>query len=428
MQKRGFPVDILEKAGLVIQREGNEGYFDRFRGRVIFPLHNAKGQVVAFSGRTLGDEKPKYLNSPETPIFNKSSLLFNFHRARPNIRKLQQAILFEGFADVMAAHRAGLHNGIATMGTSLTDQHIQQIKRVSNQVLICYDGDSAGIQAAYRAATQLEENGCEVKVALLPEKLDPDEYIRTYGEDKFRQSVVEGSLTLMAFKMQYYKIGKNMQDEGQRLHYIEQVLAEITKLTKAVERDLYLRQIADQFSLSLEALKQQQTQLFYQERKKNPNRFNRDVKLVVSQRQQKLFPAYQTAERRLIAYMLKDDETAYKVKELLGGQTFNIDEHQAIFTYLLGFYEEGHEPDTSSFLSYLPDVNLRNYVSEIEMMSVSDSISDEEMNDYIKEVLKHQKLLKIKEKKEQQKEAERHSDYKKAAELAMEIVHLQKML
>lgn len=428
LQKRGFDSEWMEKAGLIIRKEEDGSYFDRFRGRIMFPLHNEKGKVVAFSGRSLHDEKPKYLNSPETPLFNKSRLLYNFHRARPAIRKQHYAVLFEGFADVIAAASAGVETGIATMGTSLTDAHVQQIRRIADQVIICFDGDSAGIQAAFRAANLLSDNGCDIKVALIPDKLDPDDYIKAYGAEKFRNNVIETAMTLMAFKMEYYKQGKNLQDEGQKLHYIEEIVAEISKLKKAVERDYYLRQIAEQFSLSLDALKQQEKQLFFKERKKHASNEQTLRPAPAVRAPVKLYPAFQTAERRLIAHMLKDVDLTYKVKELLNGETFNLDEHQAIFTYLLGFYEGGNAPDSSTFISFLPNTNLRRLVSDIEMMMVSEAINDEAVHDYIKEILQYDKVLKIKAKKQQQVAAEKAKDYGTAAHLAMEIVKLKKEL
>ncbi|WP_100331596.1 DNA primase [Bacillus xiapuensis] len=427
LQKRGFDPEEMEKAGLIIQRE-DQSYFDRFRGRVLFPLHDEKGKVVAFSGRALGEEKPKYLNSPETPIFNKSRLLYNFHRARQAIRKHRRAVLFEGFADVIAAASAGVEEGIATMGTSLTDAHIHQIKRIAEQVTVCYDGDSAGIQAAFRASEMLSESGCDVKVALIPDRMDPDDYIKKHGAEKFRDHIIGSAMTLMAFKMVYYKQGKNLQDEGQKLAYIEEVLTEIARLKKAVERDFYLRQVAEQFSLSLDALKQQEKQLFMKQRKRRPSGEQTFQPAAAPRTYQRLYPAYQTAERRLLAYMLKNADTAYKVKELMGGEAFNLDEHQAIFTYLLGYYEEGNAPDASAFISFLPDANLRRLVSDIEMMTVGEYVNDEEVHDYIKEVFKHRKVLEIKSMKQQQIAAEKANDYKEAAQIALKIVKLTKEL
>lgn len=268
LNKRGFQLPLLEKAGIIIKRESDESYFDRFRNRIMFPIQNSKGETIAFAGRAIEKEdQPKYLNSPETILFNKSNILYNYYRAKGFIKKQQQAILFEGFADVISADTAEIFNGIATMGTSLTEQHVQLIRRMTDSVTICYDSDFAGIEAAYRAGKMLSEQNCNIRIARMPEGLDPDDYIKKYGAEKFRQDVIGASLTFMSFKMEYFRLGKNLQNEGEKLQYIEKIIEEITNLDKAVERDHYLRQLADEFSISLDALKQQQKQIFYATKK-----------------------------------------------------------------------------------------------------------------------------------------------------------------
>lgn len=427
--KRNFSPDSMEKAGLIIKRERDGTYFDRFRDRIMFPIFDRNGNTIAFSGRTLGADEPKYLNSPETAIFNKSKILYNFHLAKPNIRKMQHAILFEGFADVIAADRAGVENGIATMGTSLTDQHISLLRQNAHSVTICYDSDKAGIEAAYRAGNLLTDAGFQIKVAMMSDGLDPDEYIKTFGPEKFQNEVINTSLTWMAFKFLYFRRGKNLQNEGDRLAYIEEMMKEISKLTKAVERDHYLRQLAAEFSLSLDALKQQQKQIFFTEKRKSSGQTNSIVKpIILAPKVNELKPAHYTAERCLIAHMLKNRDVAYKVQDLLQGSTFNDDEHQAIITYLFGFYEDHLKPDSSAFLTYIQDANLRRVVANIEMMSINDELSSKELTDYIKQVLNYQKLLMIKEKEVEQKEAERQSDVSKAAAIGIEIIQLRKSL
>ncbi|MEK5390718.1 DNA primase [Margalitia sp. FSL K6-0131] len=428
-QKRGFPLPLMEKAGLIIKKESDDTYFDRFRNRIMFPIMNSKGQTIAFSGRVLDkEEQPKYLNSPETELFNKSSVLYNLHQARSFIKKQQQAILFEGFADCISADRASIYNGIATMGTALTEQHVQQIRRLTDNIIICYDSDSAGTEAAYKAGQMLVEHHFNIRIARMPDGLDPDDYIQKNSAEKFRQDVIGASMTFMAFKMQYHRIGKKLQNEGEKLKYIEIIINEISKLENAVERDHYLRQLAEEFSISMDALKQQQLHAFYANKKKNSFMGQSTNHKVLVKQEKKILPAHQTAERRLLSHMLRDVEIAYKVRDLLANHTFNIDEHQAILTYLLGFYEEGNEPDTSSFLLYLPDQQLRRVVADIEMMPLNSEVSNQEIEDYIIQVLKHQKMLKINEKVKEQKKAELENDLQKALSIANEIIQLRKSL
>lgn len=199
-------------------------------------------------------------------------------------------------------------------------------------------------------------------------------------------------------------------------------------MPNAVERDHYLRQLSSEFSLSLDALEQQQRQVFFTERKKGTLPQPAAQKKMALQYEHKLKPAHHNAETKLIAHMLKSRDMTFKIQQLLGQTAFHVDEHQAIITYLYAFYEDGHEPDTSFFLTYLPDPNLRRIVSEIEMMSVNEEVTDKELTDCINQVLKYEKLLKIKEKQVEEKDAVRRSDYVTAAQIAMEIIKLRKML
>jgi DNA primase len=425
--KRNFTPQILEKSGLVIKRESDESFFDRFRDRIMFPIFDRNGKTIAFSGRSLGKDEPKYLNSPETAIFNKSKILYNFHLAKPSIRKNSHAVIFEGFADVIAADRADVDNGIATMGTSLTEDHVAILKKIVQSVTICYDSDYAGIEAAYRAGKMLSNTGITVKVAMLSDGLDPDDYIKKYGTEKFYHEVIGSTVTWMSFKFLYLRRGKNLQNEGDRLLYIEEVLKEISTLNKAVEIDHYLRQLAGEFSLSLDALKQQLQPISNNDKNKHqPSQtFQKRPSINTAK---SLYPAYQTAERRLIAHMIRNNEVAYKVQDLLNGNTLNVDEYQAIFTYLIGYYEEGNLPDPSSFLNYINDEKLKRIVAEIEMMSINEELTPGELNDYLKQVFNYPKMLKIKEKNAEKVEAEKQKDFVKAATIAMEIIQLQKSL
>lgn len=184
-----FAPEILEKSGLVLRDaespEGRDRY-DRFRRRVIFPIHNDSGKVVAFGGRALGDDQPKYLNSPETPIYTKSRVLYHLDRAGSAIRKLDYAVLVEGYMDCIAVASAGVENVVASCGTSLTESQIRLLGRYSKRVVVNYDPDSAGMAATERSLALLLEEGFEVKVLALPGGLDPDSFVRQRGATEYR--------------------------------------------------------------------------------------------------------------------------------------------------------------------------------------------------------------------------------------------------
>jgi DNA primase len=183
----GFTPEDLKKSGLVLEDAEGQRSFDRFRRRVIFPIANDSGKVVAFGGRALGDDQPKYLNSPETPIYTKSRVLYNLDRAGAAIRKLDYAILVEGYMDAIAVASSGIENVVASCGTSLTESQLRLLARYSRRAVMNYDPDSAGVAATERSLAMLLEEGFEAKVLALPGGLDPDSFIRRQGVESYRQ-------------------------------------------------------------------------------------------------------------------------------------------------------------------------------------------------------------------------------------------------
>lgn len=423
LEKRGFSLEEMENSGLIIKKEDTNSYFDRFRNRIMFPLEDEKGRTVAFSGRAIhSDEQPKYLNSPETPIFHKSTVLYHFHKARTFIRQKDEVVLFEGFADVISATTADVKNSVGTMGTSLTPQHIQSLKRITDKVIICFDSDKAGMEAANRASVALIQSGFQVKIALMPDRMDPDDYIKKFGGEKFRTEVIHSSLTRMSFLSYFYRQGKNLQEEGDRLTYIEKMIGEISRIESPVEQELYVKSLSDKFNIQMETLMGQVQKLRptnsanSQKQKNSVSTMHTPVRLPVKS----LMPAHINAERKLIGCMLKDSEMASKVHRYLDGLSFYIDEHEAIVTYLYAFYDQ--DDSGMSFIDMLDDPELRKIVVDIKM-SIDDDyeVTDQEILDYVNVLKKHINVLAIKEKQEQLKAAERVKDYLEAARINQEI-------
>jgi DNA primase len=183
----GYEAELLEKSGLVVRDAERNRHYDRFRRRIIFPIANDSGKVVAFAGRALGDEQPKYLNSPETPIYTKGRVLYHLDRAAPAIRKLDYTILVEGYMDCIAVASSGIENVAASCGTSLTEGQIRLLARYSRRVVVNYDPDSAGVAATERSLALLLEEGFEAKVLALPGGLDPDSFLRKQGAPAYRE-------------------------------------------------------------------------------------------------------------------------------------------------------------------------------------------------------------------------------------------------
>lgn len=430
LKRRGFEPPLLAETGLIIPRANKSGHYDRFRNRVMFPIHDTQGRVIGFGGRALGDDKAKYLNSPETPVFNKSRHLYNIHRARKAIREKRHAIVFEGYVDVLAAWQAGIHNCVATLGTSLTEDQARLLRRNTEKVTICFDSDQAGEEAAWRGLDVLKKQGCSVKVAQMPSGMDPDDYIRTRGGEAFRQHILADALPLTAFKLQYLQKGVDAEDEDEKIKLIQECLDVITDLPTAIERDHYMRQLSQQYNISFEALKSEQRRLYFR-RKKIKNRRDKagtewnnssTPKRMVAD--EALQPAFYNAERRLLALMMRDAQLAKRVEEEIGSQ-FNVDEYASLAAYLYAYFAEGNPPDAGAFVRYLPDVALKNTASSLAMKELQQEVTEDEIDDYIKHIRTYPLILQIEEKKRQVRRAEQAGNSAEAVKIAQDIIYLE---
>ncbi|TGB04276.1 DNA primase [Halobacillus salinus] len=428
LEKKGFHPQTMVKAGLLSVNDQGE-YADRFRGRVIFPLRNHLGKTVAFAGRAQGNQEPKYLNSPETELFQKGKLLYNFDQARSAIRKQKSVVLFEGYVDVISADQSGVNHAVGTMGTSISQTQANLLKRYVDQVIICYDGDQPGVEAAAKAAKLMKNTGCQAFVARVPDGLDPDDFIQKYGGDRFQKEVIATSETYMTFMMSYLRRDYNLQIEGDRIAYIESVVQEIATLDRAVERDYYLNELAKEFEVSIETLREEVHGIQRQSGPKQvPQRASThsDGPKQQASRQKRLLPAFHNAERMLIAYMLRDPFIADKVQNELGG-AFNIAEHQVIVTYLYAYYEDGNDSDVSDFIERLDDSELKNKVIELAMTSVNEEVSDQEIYDYISKIrAEGSGRTDIKALEDELKRAEQQDEHIKAAEIAMKLIQMRR--
>ena len=252
-EKAGHQLKYLEKTGLVVQRQDDQGHdtgrrYDRFRGRVMFPIHNVSGRVVGFGARTLkrDDKMAKYLNSPESDIYHKSDVLYGLFQARQAIRSEELCYLVEGYLDVLSLHQGGIKNVVASSGTSLTEGQIRLIKRYTDNVTVLYDGDAAGIKASLRGIDLLLEGGLNVRVVLFPDGDDPDSYIRKVGDQRFAGYIDEQSQDFIAFKTTLVA-REASHDPVRKAEAIREVLQSIAKVPDGLKRQVFLQQTASVF-------------------------------------------------------------------------------------------------------------------------------------------------------------------------------------
>ncbi|MCR5886285.1 DNA primase [Hymenobacter sp. J193] len=256
----GFEQKYLEKTGLIIRREDDQGQdtgrrYDRFRGRVMFPIHNVSGRVIGFGARTLkpNDKTAKYLNSPESDIYHKSDVLYGLYQGRQAIRTEELCYLVEGYLDVLSLHQGGIKNVVASSGTSLTDGQIRLLKRYTDNVTVLYDGDAAGIRASLRGIDMLLEGGLNVRVVLFPDGDDPDSYIRKVGDQRFVEHLEGASQDFIQFKTDLVS-REAAHDPVKKAEAIREVLQSIAKVPDPIKRQVFLQQTSQAFGIDEQVL------------------------------------------------------------------------------------------------------------------------------------------------------------------------------
>jgi DNA primase len=263
----GMPLDLVETAGLVIRRDDSSGHYDRFRGRVMFPILDALNRVIAFGGRALGDEQPKYLNSPETPLFHKSEALYGLPQARQAIEKDRRAVVVEGYFDVVMPHQVGVPSVVATLGTALTNEHVRALKRYADEVVLVYDSDLAGQRAADRGMELFLAEDVRILIAVVPQGKDPYDYCRAEGAEAFRL-LVAGAKDAFAFKWDLVsREFSAASSPAAQKRALEAMLASVVKAPSLaqeglrLQRDLILGHMSRTLGISEDTLRSEMARL-----------------------------------------------------------------------------------------------------------------------------------------------------------------------
>jgi DNA primase len=249
------PLGLAEQAGLVVSKADDKGtYYDRFRGRLIFPIEDIGGQVIAFGGRSIGNGEPKYLNSPESPVYIKGRCLYGLNRSKDNIRKVGYAILVEGYFDFLALWNAGVTNVFATLGTALTKEHVDLIRRYTGQVVAIFDPDEAGKKALARSLEFFMAGNLHAKVVTLPDGHDPDQYVRRYGKDSF-DAIVADARSMVDYYIETV-IGKAGTLE-EKLTSLQVAVPFIVNIDDAIQRNLFIKRVSEKVGIDEALLKKE---------------------------------------------------------------------------------------------------------------------------------------------------------------------------
>lgn len=425
--ERKVDFQLLRKSGLFSEdQDGN--LRDRFVDRVMYPIRNGSGQTIAFSGRllTTDSDMPKYLNSPETEIFNKRKVLFNLDLARPNIRSKDPAILFEGFMDVITAYQAGIKSGIASMGTSLTEQQIYDIKRITHEVVISYDGDTPGQKAIKRAIDAFNEqkSQIEMKIISIPGGMDPDEFIRNKGADDFKQLIIHAQAPI-EFELSFLKKQYNLDSEVDQTNYIAEALKLISRVDSSISRDLYLNRLAKEFGVDKSLLQQQLAPLLARPNTQASEQQHAYHKPAQTVKQQKHYSLVEKAEMQLMNRMLHYHDIWLKVSNV-SGFSFVDEQYQMLYLLAEGYFTKFDDYNVATFSNLISEDSLQSLLVDIDMLELPDNPTDAEIDSYLN-ILMHRAPVeeKLKKKRAELKQATKIGDVDKQRALTIEIVKLE---
>ena len=406
--KKGFDESDIIKSGLA--DKNNYGLNDLYRNRIMFPLWNLKGKVVGFSGRIFNDENaPKYINSRETEIFKKGELLYNYHRARNECRRKNEVIIMEGFMDVICAYTHGITNVVAAMGTAITSANAHLISRMAKNIILCFDGDDAGILAANACTNELLKLDVFPSIVVLDKTKgkDPDEYIRNNGIEAFKEKIMH-PLSVMEFKEFFNKRGIDMGDSSSKALYVKKMINEIDNITDSVLKEITISKLANETGLSADFIKSQLK-----------NNIVKETTIIPEKKEQNLLK-YEKAEMNLIYYMLKDSKVIlqYDARKIY----LPTEKYRFLVREICAYYQKYGNINIADFLTFIgKNTEMVKVMGSITALDLRDEYSKDEIEDYMNAINDYNKEEEIKNLKQKMKNS---IDYNEKLELAKKIAIL----
>jgi DNA primase len=412
LKAMNFREEDIVLCGLATKNEKGKIY-DRFRNRVIFPVFDQRGRVIAFGARVMDDSKPKYLNSPETPIFHKGTNLYGLNFALKNSKE-KSLIIVEGYMDCISLSQAGIKNVVASLGTALTKIQARLLKRYAEEVYISYDADNAGQMATVRGLDILREEGVSVKVVLIPKGKDPDDFVKSEGRDSFL-ALLEHALPLVDYKMLKAKEGLNLRSEEGRISYARKVV-EILNELDPIEKDVYLQKVSEDTGIAESTLLSLM---------KGGTEESRPLEIMTMERPVHMESAHVKAERALLKILALGSAYA---RTRLHREDFVLESHQRIFETLMAY--EGAPANVWTHVeSRCTDLeSSKEWTMITEMVEIPDIDVDILIDDFMKTIIHYKNLMSQKKLMEDIRELDKKGQTKESLELAMKLIELQKTL
>ena len=371
LKQKGCSHGLMEKAGLIVKRSEGEGYYDRFRGRIIFPIRDIAGNVIAFGGRVMDDSLPKYLNSPETPLYSKSNVLYCLERAKEPARKQKYFIIVEGYLDAIACHQYGAKNAVATLGTALTEGHLRLMRRFAHNLVLIFDPDPAGVKAALRGLDLFVSSGMKVNVVSLPDNDDPDTFLKKRGYEAFA-SCLKKSAKFMDFVLSQVVLRGGTDSIDEKVEKAGEMLGFIAKLPSGIERDYYLKRTAEALDLDETVLRQEMPKQI-----KGPSPHPTEEKVPVTHRGRR-----PRAEETLIHLMLKDGAIALRLRDQVKPEDFTDPLFQRAAKRIFGSLDDQGRLDVGALLRD-GDEELKNLISHYSVLERVDDDQEKSCQDCV---------------------------------------------
>ena len=340
LKKQGFQEQEILESGLVNKNERGQ-YIDRYRNRLMFPICDARGRVIAFGGRVLDDSKPKYINSPENVVYSKGRHLFGLNVAKKGDTK--KLLIVEGYMDVISLHQRGITNVVAPLGTALTEQQGWLLRKNSEQIILSFDSDDAGIKAKLRAIDILQNMGCDLRVIQLEGAKDPDEYILKYGNLRF-QNAIDKAFSVVEFKARVLKKELNLENTNDKIKFLNEIAKLISKVDNTMEREVYIEKIAKEYDISKEAIYAEVNKLTYKNTKSE--KVLEKAKPVITHQKVETKEISKTIKRRentIISILLTGDLSVFEIiKQNINIEDFQDEINKKIVQKLYEEFEKGN--------------------------------------------------------------------------------------
>ena len=392
LKKQGFEEPEMIESGLV-NRSDKGQYIDRYRNRLMFPICDIRGRVIAFGGRVLDNTKPKYINSPENIVYSKGRNLFGLNVAKKG--DMKQILIVEGYMDVISLHQRGITNVVAPLGTALTQQQGWLLRRSAEKIILSFDSDEAGLTAKIRALDILQDMGCDIRILQMEGAKDPDEYIIQYGNARFK-NLVEKALSVIEFKVKVLKKNLNLDNINDKIKFLNEIAKLIAKVENTIEREVYIEKIAKEYDISKEAIYAEVNKLTYASAK--GEKTLEKIRLVSSHKkteeQEEISQSIKKRENTVISILLGGDINIFQViKQNIKVEDFKDRINQEIAQKLYEEFEKGNS-NINSIIDILKDEE-QNHITEI----MADDYEIEDVEKAIDDIIQSYEKDKLNERK-----------------------------